>query len=41
MANTWASSLAPFILAENTTSVEFGFGSTIAGNKYDYQCNAY
>jgi hypothetical protein len=40
-ANTWASSLAPFILAKNTTSVEFGFGSTIAGNKYDYQCNAY
>jgi hypothetical protein len=40
-ANTWASSLAPFILTETTTSVEFGFGSTIAGNKYDYQCNAY
>jgi hypothetical protein len=39
-ANTWASSLAPFILAKNTTSVEFGFGSTIAGGKYDYICNA-
>jgi hypothetical protein len=40
-ATTWASNLSPYILAENTTSVEFGFGSTIAGNKYDYQCNAY
>jgi hypothetical protein len=40
-ANTWASSLAPFILAENTTSVEFGFSSTIAGGKYNYLCNAY
>jgi hypothetical protein len=40
-ATSWASNLSPYILAENTTSVEFGFGSTIAGNKYDYQCNAY
>ena len=40
-ANTWASSLAPFILTETTTSVQFGFSSTIAGGKYDYQCNAY
>ena len=37
-ATTWGSSLAPFIIAENTSSVEFGFGSTIAGGKYDYNC---
>ena len=37
-ATTWGSSLAPFIIAENTSSVEFGFGSTIAGREYDYNC---
>jgi hypothetical protein len=38
IAQTWGSNLAPYTIAENTTSVEFGFGSTIAGGKYDYNC---
>jgi hypothetical protein len=41
VAQTWGSSLAPYTIAENTSSVEFGFGSTIAGGKYDFNCNAH
>lgn len=35
---TWGSSLAPYVIAESSASVEFGFGSTIAGNKYNFKC---
>ena len=38
----WKAKLAQHqIDKESRTSVQFGFGSTIAGNTYDYQCNAY
>jgi hypothetical protein len=38
----WKAKLAQHqIDKESRTSVQFGFSSTIAGGKYDYQCNAY